>query len=342
MSTGLEAVAQAMVAGAKGLLAADETPRTLTRRLEALNIASTPESRRAYREMLFTTPGIAQFISAVILQDETIRQQSADGVPLVNGLAEQGIIPGIKVDLGARPLAGSPDELVTEGLDGLRDRLAAYRQMGAHFAKWRAVLVIEDGLPTAASVHANAHALGRYAALCQEQELVPIVEPEVLMDGPHPIERCQEVTELVLQAVFDELAEQHVALEQLVLKPNMVLAGQDASRQASVEEVALATLRTLRRRVPPAVPGIVFLSGGQGAVLATQHLDAIKRLAGPSPWKLSFAFARALQDEALAAWGGLQDDVPAGQGAFLHRARCASAAVQGRYEAAMERETALA
>jgi fructose-bisphosphate aldolase class I len=251
MTTTLDQIARAIVANGKGLLAADETPSTLTKRLRALDIESTPDSRRQYREMLFTTPGISQFIGGVIMQDETIRQRSSTGTPLVNLLAEQGIIPGIKVDNGVRPLAGAPGELVTEGLDGLRDRLVAYRQMGAHFAKWRAVIVIDEGLPTAGCIAANAHALARYAALCQEQGLVPIVEPEVLMDGEHDLERCQEVTEGVLQAVFGALHDQHVVLEEMLLKPNMVIAGQDCPRQASVDEVALATLRTLGRAVPP-------------------------------------------------------------------------------------------
>jgi fructose-bisphosphate aldolase class I len=276
----------------------------------------------------------------VIMQDETIRQNGASGMPLVNLLAEQGMIPGIKVDSGARPLAGSTGELVTEGLDGLRDRLAAYRQMGAHFAKWRAVIVIDDGMPTAASLDANAHALARYAALCQEQELVPIVEPEVLMDGDHDLRRCGEVTEEVLAAVFSALHQQHVALEGMLLKPNMVIAGQDCPQQASVEEVAAATLHTLRRLVPPAVPGVVFLSGGQPPLLATQHLNAINQLDGPKPWKLSFSYGRALQDEALAAWQGKQENVAAGQRAFHHRARCDNAAVLGRYGATIEGEAA--
>jgi fructose-bisphosphate aldolase class I len=339
-TTSLEQIARAIVADGKGLLAADETVRTLTKRLAALSIESTADSRRQYREMLFTTPGVSRFIGGVIMQDETIRQNGASGMPLVNLLAEQGMIPGIKVDSGARPLAGSTGELVTEGLDGLRDRLAAYRQMGAHFAKWRAVIVIDDGMPTAASLDANAHALARYAALCQEQELVPIVEPEVLMDGDHDLRRCGEVTEEVLAAVFSALHQQHVALEGMLLKPNMVIAGQDCPQQASVEEVAAATLHTLRRLVPPAVPGVVFLSGGQPPLLATQHLNAINQLDGPKPWKLSFSYGRALQDEALAAWQGKQENVAAGQRAFHHRARCDNAAVLGRYGATIEGEAA--
>jgi fructose-bisphosphate aldolase class I len=341
-TTRLDQIARAMVADGKGLLAADETVGTVTKRLAALSIESTADSRREYREMFFTTPGISRFIAGVILQDETIRQRSSTGVPLVNVLAEQGIIPGIKVDNSTRQLAGSPGERITEGLDGLRERLAAYRDMGAHFAKWRAVIVIDEGLPTAACIDANAHALGRYAALCQEQELVPLVEPEVLMTGDHPIERCEEVTGAVLQAVFAELAAQHVGLEGMLLKPNMVIAGRDCPRQASIEEVAVATLRTLRRHVPPAVPGVVFLSGGQDPLLAVQHLNAINQLEGPRPWTLSFSFARALQDEALEAWHGKNENLPGGQQAFYHRAECASAAVRGRYGLTMESESALA
>jgi fructose-bisphosphate aldolase class I len=341
--TRFDETARAIVADGKGLLAADETPRTLTKRLAALTIESTEDSRRAYREMLFSTPGIAEFIGGVILQDETIRQRSSRGAPLIDLLTQQGIVPGIKVDNGAKPLAGAPGELVTEGLDGLRDRLAAYSQLGARFAKWRAVIVVDDeGLPTRRCVEVNAHALGRYAALCQEQGLVPIVEPEVLMDGDHTIERCEEVTAGVLQIVFDELFEQGVSLEGMLLKPNMVIAGSDCPRQASIDEVARATLRTLQRHVPPAVPGVVFLSGGQDHLLATQHLGAINQLPGPKPWKLSFSYGRALQDEALEAWHGRSENVAASQHAFYHRAQCDSAAVLGRYGSAMESEAALA
>jgi fructose-bisphosphate aldolase class I len=330
----------AIVADGKGILAADETVPTLTKRFALRAIESTPDTRREYREMFFCTPGVSEFLGGVILHDETIRQRSSSGAPLVELLARQGIIPGIKVDKGAKPLAGSPGELVTEGLDGLRDRLGEYRDLGARFAKWRAVIRIGDGLPTAGCVHVNALALARYAALCQEVGLVPIVEPEVLMDGAHTIERCEEVTARVLHAVFAALFEQHVALEEMLLKPNMVIAGQGALRQAPVEEVARSTLRTLTRHVPPAVPGIVFLSGGQDPVLATQHLDAINRLEGPKPWKLSYSYGRALQDEALAAWRGRTDNVPAGQRAFHRRARCDSAAALGEYRSDMEREEA--
>jgi fructose-bisphosphate aldolase class I len=333
-------VARALVADGKGILAADETPSTLTKRLSALEIESTPDSRRAYREMLFTTPGLKEFISGVIMQDETIRQNASSGTPLADVLAQQGVFPGIKVDTSVHPMAGAPGELVTEGLDGLRDRLKTYRQIGARFAKWRAVIRIGQGLPTPRCIRANAHALARYAVLCQEEDLVPIVEPEVLMDGDHSIERCEEVTSFVLQAVFDSLYEQGVRLEAMLLKPNMVIAASDAPRQASVEEVAAATLRTLDRHVPPAVPGIVFLSGGQDQVLATKHLAAINQLAGPKPWKLSFSYGRALQDEALRAWGGQHQNVFAGQRAFHHRARCDSAAALGTYNGAIEAEMA--
>jgi fructose-bisphosphate aldolase, class I len=332
-------VARALVADGKGILAADETPGTLSKRFEALKIESNTESRRAYREMLFTTPGIASFISGAIMQDETIRQRSSTGILLADVLMHQGIIPGIKVDAGAKPLAGT-EENITEGLDGLRDRLKEYAQMGARFAKWRAVIRIADGLPSRACVSANAHALARYAALCQEQSLVPIVEPEVLMDGPHTIQRCEEVTANVLKAVFDALFVQGVTLEDMLLKPNMIIAGKTCTKQASIEEVARATLRCLRRRAPAAVPGIVFLSGGQDHVTATLHLNEINQLNGPKPWKLSFSFGRALQDEALRAWGGKAETVRPGQQLFAHRAECVSTAALGRYSRSMETEAA--
>ena len=338
----LESTANALVADGKGILAADETPPTLTRRFDALNIDSTPDSRRAYREMFFTTPGVAECISGVIMQDETIHQKSSSGTPLADVLAQQGVMPGIKVDTGAKPLAGSPGETITEGLDGLRERLQEYRQMGARFAKWRAVIRIGDSLPSSTCVHVNAHALARYAALCQEQGLVPIVEPEVLMDGSHTIERCEEVTGNVLQATVHELFEQRVSLEGMLLKPNMVIAAKQCPQQASVEEVALATLRCLRRHVPSAVPGIVFLSGGQDHLVATMHLNAINQLDGPKPWKLGFSYGRALQDEALQAWHGTHDNVQAGQRVFAHRAKCVSAAALGTYTKAMEGELARA
>jgi fructose-bisphosphate aldolase, class I len=335
-SLSLESVALTLVEEGKGILAADETIPTLTRRFDTLGIQSTEKSRRTYREMLFTSPGAAEFISGVIMYDETIRQNSSGGGPLTEALTVQGVLPGIKVDTGAKPLAGSRDETVTEGLDGLRDRLLEYRSMGARFAKWRAVIRITDSLPSSACVSANAHALARYAALCQEQEFVPIVEPEVLMDGPHTIERCEEVTGAVLHAVFNALFDQGVKLEGMLLKPNMVVAGKACKRQPAVEEVATVTLRCLRRHVPAAVPGIVFLSGGQNARLATAHLNAINRLPGPKPWKISFSYGRALQDPALEAWHGRDENLAAGQSALYHRASCNGAASVGKYTDDME------
>jgi fructose-bisphosphate aldolase class I len=342
MATDLENTARLLVASGKGLLAADETPGTLTRRLDALEIESTPDSRRAYREMFFTTPAIGEFISGVIMQDETIRQKSSTGIALADLLAQQGIIPGIKVDNGAKPLAGSPGENITEGLDGLRERLKEYRDMGARFAKWRAVIAVSDTLPSATCVKVNAHALARYAALCQEQGVVPIVEPEVLMDGSHSIERCEEVTGSVLHEVFNALFDQKVSLEGMLLKPNMVISGIKCTRQAPAKEVALATVRCLRRHVPAAVPGIVFLSGGQNHLIATEHLSAINQLDPPKPWKLSFSYGRALQDEALKAWQGKNENLKAGQRAFYHRAKCDSAAALGKYTRAMEGQAAAA
>jgi fructose-bisphosphate aldolase class I len=334
----LEQTARALVAEGKGILAADETVPTLTKRFDALKIASTENSRRTYREMFFTTPDISEFISGVILQDETIRQKNAAGIPLTKVLSEQGIIPGIKVDIGAKVLAGSAEEKITEGLDGLRDRLKEYSAMGAGFAKWRAVIRITDTLPSPMCVNVNAHALARYATLCQEQGIVPIVEPEVLMDGSHTIERCEDVTSSILHAVFHALFEQCVALEGMLLKPNMVIAGKDCPTQASVEEVAKATLRCLRRQVPAAVPGIVFLSGGQSGVLATSHLNAINKLDLLNPWKISFSYGRALQDPAIEAWRGKQQNLQAAQHAFYHRAKCNSAAAIGKYTSALEGE----
>jgi fructose-bisphosphate aldolase class I len=336
MNHDAEATARTLVADGRGILAADETPGTLTRRFDALGIRSTEDSRRAYREMLFTAPDAASSISGVILQDETIRQKSSTGTPFAQVLASQGIVPGIKVDLGAKPLAGAPRETITEGLDGLRDRLTEYRGMGARFAKWRAVIHIAEGLPSRGCVIANAHALARYAALCQEGGLVPIVEPEVLMDGSHSIERCEEVTTMVLHAVFEALFEQRVSLEFMLLKPNMVIPGKASSRSASVVDVATATLRCLLRRVPAAVTGIVFLSGGQSDRLATEHLNAIHRLPDPKPWKISFSYGRALQDAALEAWHGRGENLKAAQDALSHRARCNRAASLGRYTNEME------
>jgi len=335
----INSTATALVADGKGILAADETPGTLGKRFEALKIQSTPESRREYREMLFTTPGISRFISGVIMQDETIHQQSSTGKPFAELLSQQGIIPGIKVDAGAQRLAGT-EENITEGLDGLRNRLKDYAAMGARFAKWRAVIRIADGLPSWACVSANAHALARYAALCQEQSLVPIVEPEVLMDGSHTIHRCEQVTHEVLQAVFDALFVQGVALEAMLLKPNMVIAGKLCPQQPSVEEVAHATVRCLRRQAPAAIPGVVFLSGGQDHLQATAHLNAINQLGGRKPWKLSFSYGRALQDEALQAWAGRPENVKTGQQRFAHRAECVGAAALGKYSRNMETELA--
>jgi fructose-bisphosphate aldolase class I len=326
----------ALVSPGKGILAADETVGTITRRFDALGIASTAESRRTYREMLFTAPGLAEFIGGAILQNETIRQTASSGTPMATLLADSGIVAGIKVDNGAKPLAGAPGETVTEGLDGLRDRLAEYVALGAQFAKWRAVIRILGPLPSEACIAANAHALARYAAVCQEQGLVPIVEPEVLMDGSHGIARCEAVTSAVLAAVFDALEQQGVVLEAMLLKPNMVIAGRDSTEDTSVEDVAVATLRCLRRYVPSAVPGIVFLSGGQEQRLATMHLDAINRLPGTKPWTISFSYGRALQDTALEAWHGRDENLGAGGKALTLRSRCNSAASLGAYTREME------
>jgi fructose-bisphosphate aldolase class I len=322
----------------KGILAADETVGTLTKRFDALQIASTATSRRDYREMLLTTPGVAELISGVIMYDETIRQQSVTGPSLTALCRQLGIIPGIKVDLGAKPLAGRDGENITEGLDGLRERLTEYRGLGARFAKWRAVFVVSETLPSVGCITANADALARYAALCQEQGLVPIVEPEVLMDGSHTIERCEEVTDAVLHEVFDALFVHGVRLEGMLLKPNMIVPGDECPRQADSTVVAEATLRCLRRHVPPAVPGVVFLSGGQRDVFATQNLDTMNRAGGPTPWKLSFSYGRALQDAALATWRGRAENVQAAQAAFLHRARCNHLAAVGGYSDLQEHE----
>lgn len=335
----LETTANALVTEGKGILAADETVGTITKRFESLKIHSTNDSRRTYREMLFTTPGASEFISGVIMYDETIRQKDSHGTPLAQACSKLGIIPGIKVDTGAKDLAGCPEEKVTEGLDGLRDRLKEYYGIGARFAKWRAVIRITDRLPSSNCVLANAHALGRYAALCQEQGLVPIVEPEVLMDGSHTIERCEDVTTQVLQTVFNALYDQNIILEGMLLKPNMVISGKECSKQASVQEVAQATLRCLRRHVPSAVPGIVFLSGGQHDLLATAHLNAINQLPSPKPWKISFSYGRALQDAALETWHGKAENLQAGQQAFYHRAKCNGAACFGKYTEKMEADS---
>jgi fructose-bisphosphate aldolase class I len=331
----LVSTAQALVAPGKGILAADESHPTIEKRFKSINTPSSEDNRRSYRQLLFTTEGMEQFISGVILFDETLRQQADDGTPLGDVLSNRGVIPGIKVDKGAKALAGHAGEKITEGLDGLRDRLAEYRDLGARFAKWRAVITIGDGIPSRACIHANAHALARYAALCQEAGLVPIVEPEVLMDGVHTIERCDEVTLDTLAAVYAELHTQGVVLEGTLLKPNMVISGKDCPAQATVEEVAAATVRTLRRAVPSAVPGIVFLSGGQSPELATAHLNAMNAMGG-HPWELSFSYGRALQEHALKAWGGKSANVAAAQQAFQHRAHCNGAARSGSYSSEME------
>ena len=332
-------VASAMVARGKGILAADESGGTIKKRFDSIKLESTEEHRRSYREMLFTAPGAAESVSGVILYDETIRQKTRDGTPFPQYLAKQGILPGIKVDLGAKPLAGFSGETITEGLDGLRERLGEYRGLGARFAKWRAVIDIADGIPSAFAVRANAHALARYAALCQENDIVPIVEPEVLMDGAHSIERCEQVTEAVLARVFQELFEHRVMLEGMVLKPNMVISGKKAATRAPPPAVAEATVRVLRRHVPPAVPGIAFLSGGQSPTEATLHLSLMNKL-GPLPWSLTFSYGRALQDTALKAWGGVASNFAAGQKELAKRAKLNGLATTGRYAADMESQAA--
>ena len=335
----LEAVAQALVAPGKGILAADESTGTIEKRLRSIEVESTEENRRAYREMLFTTAGLGDHISGVILFDETIRQSTKDGVPFTKVLVDAGVIPGIKVDKGAKALAGAEDEKVTEGLDGLRERLVEYRGMGAKFTKWRAVIDIGKDRPSAYCIHVNAHALARYAALSQEAGLVPIVEPEVLMDGTHTIERCYEVTEATLEAVFNELFSQRVLYERMLLKPNMVISGKECAEQAGPERVAEATVRCFKSVVPAAVPGIVFLSGGQSDEQATANLNAINAL-GRQPWQLSFSYGRALQAPSLKAWRGDDANVHAGQDALAHRARMNGAARDGSYSPDMEKELA--
>ncbi len=331
----LNAVAKAMVGNGKGILAADESSPTIKKRFDTIDTESTEENRRRYREMLFTAPGVADYIGGVILFDETIRQKTSDGTPFPKYLNDLGMIAGIKVDKGAKPLALFPGELVTEGLDGLRARLEEYYAMGAKFSKWRAVINIADGIPTDFCLDANAHALARYAALCQEANIVPIVEPEVLMDGDHSIDRCEEVTTRTLRKVFQALAAHKVALPGIVLKPNMVISGIDAPNRAGPEEVAEATLRVLKAEVPNEVPGIAFLSGGQSAEEATEHLAIMNRM-GPLPWELSFSYGRALQAPALDAWRGKEQNFEAGQQALFKRARLNSLAHLGKYEPAME------
>jgi fructose-bisphosphate aldolase, class I len=338
-TTSLEETARALVAPGKGILAADESGGTIKKRFDSIGVESTEESRRAYRDLLFTAEGAEEFISGVILYDETIRQSSADGTPFPRLLESKGIVPGIKVDNGAKDLAGAPGEKVTEGLDGLRERLQEYFELGARFTKWRAVITIGPGIPSEYCLWANAHALARYAALSQEAGLVPIVEPEVLMDGDHTIERSFDVTSHALHAVFTELRDQRVRFERMLLKPNMVLSGYDSSDQAGADEVAEQTLRCFSRHVPAAVPGIVFLSGGQSDEDATAHLNAMNAL-GAHPWQLSFSYGRALQAPALKAWSGKPDNIEAAQQAYYHRARLNGAARSGSYSPDMERERA--
>jgi fructose-bisphosphate aldolase class I len=333
----LAATAKAMLADDKGLLAMDESTPTCNKRFAKLGIPQTAEARCAYRELIVTTPGLGESISGAILYDETIRQQKKDGASFVKAITDAGIIPGIKVDTGAKDMAGHPGEKITEGLDGLRDRLAEYSRMGARFAKWRAVIAVGDGIPSRAAIEANAQALARYAALCQEVGLVPVVEPEVLMDGEHTLERCGEVTEEVLRTVFDQLYTQGVTLEGMILKPNMVLPGLTCPRQEAVDEVADATVRRLLRAVPAAVPGIAFLSGGQPSELASARLNAMNvRFRSRLPWALAFSYARAIQQPALEIWRGDAAQVLAAQQALYHRAQCNRAARRGEYSAAMD------
>jgi fructose-bisphosphate aldolase class I len=340
----LNKVAEAMVARGRGILAADESSGTIKKRFDALGVESTTDNRRDYREMLFrSTEAMSKYISGVILYDETIRQAAKDGTPLVKLIEKAGSIPGIKVDKGTKPLPFCPGEVVTEGLDGLRERLVEYRELGAKFAKWRAVIDIGNGpggpIPTYTCIRTNTHALARYAALCQDEGIVPIVEPEVLMDGDHGIERCYQVTEMVLKLQFEELYFQRVALEGMVLKPNMVVPGKKSGKRASVEEVAEKTLRVLKTCVPAAVPGIAFLSGGQSDEEATAHLDTMNRM-GPLPWGLTFSYGRALQHAPQKAWSGKSENVAAAQRAFNHRAMMNGLAATGQWKADLERKAA--
>jgi fructose-bisphosphate aldolase class I len=337
----LNAVAEAMVAPGRGLLAADESTSTIKKRFDAIGVESTPFTRRDYRELLFrSTEAMSKHISGVILYDETIRQNAKDGTPLVKLIEQAGSLPGIKVDKGTKPLSFCPGEVVTEGLDGLRERLAEYRELGAKFAKWRAVIdIAPGGIPSYACMRANAHALGRYAALCQDEGIVPIVEPEVRMDGDHDIERCYQVTEMVLKLQFEELYFQRVALEGMVLKPNMVVPGKKSGKRASVEEVAEKTVRVLKACVPAAVPGIAFLSGGQSDEEATAHLDAINKIGG-MPWHVTFSYGRALQAPVQKAWSGKAENVAVAQRAFAHRAAMNGLAARGAWQAELERKAA--
>jgi fructose-bisphosphate aldolase class I len=338
--TELNRVAEHMVAPGRGILAADESSGTIKKRFDAIGVENTENNRRDYREMMFrTTEAMSKYVSGVILYDETIRQNAQDGTPLVKLITGAGALPGIKVDAGAKPLPFCPGETVTEGLDGLRERLIEYRKLGAKFAKWRAVIDVGAGIPSYTCIKANAHALARYAALCQEQEIVPIVEPEVLMDGDHDIDRCYSASEWALKATFEELYYNRVALEGIVLKPNMAVPGKKSSRKASVEEVAEKTVRLLKACVPGAVPGIAFLSGGQSDEDATAHLDAMNKL-GPLPWKLTFSYGRALQAAPQKAWGGKSENVAAAQRAFAHRARMNSLAALGQWKQDLEKKAA--
>jgi fructose-bisphosphate aldolase class I len=340
----LEQTAMAMVAAHRGILAADESTGTIEKRFKGAGIPNSEENRRAYRELLFVTPGMEKHISGVIMYDETLRQKTKDGIPFPKYLADKGVVPGIKVDKGTKALTNFDGETITEGLDGLRERLAEYHALGARFAKWRAVITIGKAtggwlLPTTFAIDANAHALARYAALCQEAGIVPIVEPEVLMDGDNDLARCEEVTDAVLESVFDALGAHRIHLEGMVLKPNMVISGKGCAKQASVEEVAAATVRCLKRHVPAAVPGIAFLSGGQSSELATAHLSAMNKL-GPVPWHLTFSYGRALQDGAIKGWKGEAGNVAKAQAWFKHRALMNSRACDGKYSADMEKELA--
>lgn len=336
MTTELRAIAKALVAPGKGILAADESSGTIEKRFKSINLPSTEENRRSYRELLFTAAGSAQYISGVILFDETIRQKAKDGTPFSELLANSGIIPGIKVDKGTKPLAGFPNEVVTEGLDGLRERFAEYHKLGARFSKWRAVISIAAGIPTDYCISANAHALARYAALSQEAGIVPVVEPEVLMDGTNTIEECFAVTTRTLRAVFNELHAHRVDFQGMLLKPNMVIAGKGCPTQATTQQVAAMTLECLKNNVPASVPGIVFLSGGQTGAQATANLNAMNAMGG-GPWQLSFSYGRALQDAALKAWKGDAANIVAAQQAYLHRAKLCGAARYGKYTEAMEK-----
>lgn len=331
----LSAIAHAMVAKNKGILAADESTSTIGKRFASIKLESTEENRRLYREMLFTTPGAGDYISGVILYDETIRQKTKEGTPFPTYLAQHGMLPGIKVDTGAKALAAFPGETITEGLDGLRDRLAEYGKLGAKFAKWRAVIDIGAGLPTPYAIEANAEALARYAALCQEAGIVPIVEPEVLMDGSHDLARCEEVTATVLDTVFTRLFAAGVVLEGIILKPNMVVPGRKCPQKSTPEQVAEATVRCLKRHVPAAVPGIAFLSGGQSPTEATLHLS-LMNAGGPLPWALTFSYGRALQENALRAWSGKAASFASGQQALFKRAKLNGLAAVGAYKTAME------